>query len=373
MRIEVPELALVVLLGAAGAGKTTFARARFKPTEVVSSDACRALIADDEADQSATPAAFEVLHLITSLRLRRRRLTVIDAVNARAADRRPLLTLAREHDVEAIAMVFNLPESLCIERDRGRPGRSVGARVVRAQYEAIRRSLPGLGDEGFETVHLFDSGEDAEMAVVRRVPLPVNRRWERGPFDVIGDVHGDLPQLIELLRRLGYRVGDGSAATSHTDGRKAVLVGDLVGSGPDSAGVVQLVAEMAAAGSALCVRGDQDDGLARTVRGELPESSLRFLNSLPSHYVLAGGQLVVTHAAILPEMQGRDSARVRAFCREGQAGWQRKWRGRALVVHGHDPVPCAQWEGRTVNVDTGSVRGGRLTALRYPELQLVSI
>lgn len=375
MRIEIPELALLMLVGPAGAGKTTFARARFKPTEVISSDFCRALIADDEADQSATSAAFQVLHLIAGLRLRRRRLTIIDAVNARPIDRRPLLTLARDHDSAAVALVLALPEHVCVARDRARPGRSVGSRVIRAQREAILRSLPGLRDEGFDAVHVFESAGAMESANLRRVPLPVNRRWERGPFDIIGDVHGRLAQLVQLLRRLGYQVETGPAgeatAASHPDGRKIVLVGDLVGPGPDSSGVVRLLMRMAAAGTALCVRGDQD-ALVRPGDLELPEGGARFLDGLPSHYLLAGGALVVTHAGILPEMLGRDSARVRAFCLQGQAGWQQKWRGRALVVHGHSPVACARWIGRTVDLDTGSVSGGHLTALRYPELELVS-
>ncbi len=373
VRIDIPELALVVLVGPAGAGKTTFAQARFKPTEVISSDQCRALIADNESDQSATPGAFQVLHLIAGLRLRRRRLTVVDAVNARAVDRRPLVALAREHDSAAIAFVFALPEALCIERDRARTGRSVGHRVVRAQREAVLRSLPGLSQEGFDAVHVFDSGEAVEAAVPRRVPLPVNRRWERGPFDVIGDVHGHLDQLLELMRRLGYYVEPAANGASHPNGRKAVLVGDLVGTGPDSAGVVSLVAGMVASGSAFCVRGDLDDTLPRTDPDRITEQSANLLDGLPSHLVLAGGALVVTHGGILPEMQGRDTARIRAYCLRGEAGWQRKWRGRTLVVHGHDSVPSARWEGRTVNLDTGVGRGGRLAALRYPELELVSL
>ena len=375
VRIEIPELALLMLVGPAGAGKTTFARARFKPTEVISSDFCRALIADDEADQSATPAAFQVLHLIAGLRLRRRRLTIIDAVNARPIDRRPLLTLAREHDCAAVALVFALPEQVCVVRDRGRPGRSVGSRVIRAQLEAILRSLPGLREEGFDAVHVLDSPEAMEVATLRRVPLPVNRRWERGPFDIIGDVHGCLTQLVELLRCLGYQVETGPAGAaigaSHPAGRKVVLVGDLLGPGTDGSGVVRLVMNMSAAGRAICVRGDQD-ALVRRGNLELPVGGARFLDGLPSHYVLAGGALLVTHAGILPEMQGRDSARIRAFCLQGQAGWQQKWRGRALVIHGHSPVSCARWTGRTVDLDTSSVSGGKLTALRYPELELVT-
>jgi len=356
--IEIPELALVVLVGPAGAGKSTFARARFRPTEVVSSDACRALVADDERTLSATPDAFQVLHLVAALRLRRGRLTVVDAVSARPADRRPLLELAAAHDCAAVAIVFDLPAELCVERDRAR-GRTVGERVVRAQRDAVARSLPGLREEGFEAVHVLPAAPPGDAATVRRVPLPVNRRRERGPFDVVGDVHGCLAPLLALLQRLGYTVGAGPggepANAVHPDGRRLVFVGDLAGPGPDGDRVERLVSGMAATGSALRVRGDHD--------GE----------GLPSHLVLAGGSLVVTHAGIRREMVGRDSARVRWFCLAPEAGWADDYTGRALVVHGHDPVPCPRWRGRTLNVDTGCVGGGLLTSLRHPELELVSV
>jgi protein phosphatase len=377
VRIEIPELALLVLVGPAGAGKTTFARSRFKPTEVVSSDFCRALVADNETDLSATPAAFQVLHLIAGLRLQRRRLTVIDAVNARAVDRRPLLALAGEHDCATAAIVFDLPEQVCVQRDRARPGRSVGPRVIRAQREAVLRSLPGLREEGFDAVHVLDSLEAAEAATIHRVPLPVNRRWERGPFDVIGEVNGRLDELVDLLRCLRYEVHVGSygevRGTSHSEGRKVVFVGDLVGSGPDSGGVVRLVAAMCEAGVALCVRGDQDDAVVRAGGDRLPQPLVGFLDGLPSHLVLAGGALVITHSGILPAMVGRESGGVRAFCLEAQPGWQRKWRGRVLVAHGHAAETRARWDGRTVNLDSGMASGGRLTALRYPELELMSV
>ena len=378
MRIEIPELALLALVGPAGAGKTTFARSRFKLTEVVSSDFCRALVADDEADQSATPAAFDLLHLIVRLRLRRRRLTVVDAVNARPVDRRPLLALAREHDCAAVALVFDLPEEVCVQRDRARRGRSVGSRVIRAQRSAVLRSMPGLREEGFHAVHLFDTPDAVEAATLRRVPLPVNRRWERGPFDVIGEVDGRLAELVELLRCLGYSVqsgAHGAATASHPDQRKVVFVGDLLGSGPDSLEVVGLVAAMCEAGRGYCVRGDQDYGPARAMRGGdgLPDQLVRFLDGLASHLVLAAGRLVVTHAGILPEMVGRESDRVQAFCISGEPGWQRRWRGRVLVAHGHAGSAPDRWQGRTVNLDSSKAGGRRLTALRYPELELVSV
>src|SRR2546429_1037992 len=369
VRIEIPRLALVVLVGAAGAGKSTFARAHFKPTQVISSDVCRALVADDERDLSATPAAFEVRHRVASLRRRRGRLTVVAAVSARPADRRPLLALAAAQHCQAVALVLDLDADLCVRRDKERDGRTVGEAAVRAQWEAVRRSLPGLRNEGFEAIHVLSSPEAVAAAVVRRAPLAVDRRWERGPFDVIGDVHGRLDQLSVLLREMGYRVEPGPGGepvgAAHPDGRKAVLVGDLDGPGPDGAGVRRLVRAMVEAGSALCVRGDRDVPAAASAGADAA-----FLAGLPSHLVLAGGSLVVTHAGILREMQGRESAGVRAFCLEAEPGWPERYRGRALVVHGHDPVTCPRWLGRTLDLDTGCGAGGALSALRYPELEL---
>jgi protein phosphatase len=369
VRIDVPDLCLVVLIGPAGAGKTTFARACFKPTEVISSDFCRALVADRAGDQSATPAAFEVLHLVTALRLRRRRLTVVDAVNARPADRLPLLDLARAHDCAAVALVLDLPEQVCVQRDHARPGRSVGPRVIAAQSAAVRRSLPGLREEGFAAVHVLGAAEDVEAAALRRVPLPVDRRWEQGPFDVIGDVHGRLDALVALLDRLGYRVEPGAdgrpACAAHPGRRRAVFAGDLVGPGRDDAGVVRLVMGMAGAGAALCVRGDRDDGPA----AGLPEAAGRFLAGLPSHLVLARGRLVVAHAGVRSDMMGRDSPRVTAFCLRAEPGWALTYRGRAVVVHGHEEVPRPRWEGRTLALNAAGV----LAALRHPELSLVSV
>jgi protein phosphatase len=369
LTIDVPELCLVVLIGPAGAGKTTFAHARFRPTEVVSSDACRALVADRESDLSATPDAFEVLRLVASLRLRRRRLTVVDAVSARPADRRSLLALALARDSAAVAVVLDLPEEVCVARDHARPGRTVGPRAIAAQRAAIQRSLPGLRDEGFAAVHVLGSTAEVDAAVVRRVPLPVDRRRERGPFDVIGDVHGRLAALVALLARLGYRVELDAAgapvSARHPEGRRAVFAGDLVGPGPDDAGAARLAMGMVHAGAALAVRGDRDDELGSVLA---PEAA-GFLAGLPSHLVLAGGRLVAVHAGVTSDMQGRDSPRVTRFCLRAEPGWASSYRGGALVVHGHDPVARAGWEGRTIGLRTDDA----LTALRHPELELVSV
>jgi protein phosphatase len=165
--IAIPRPSLVVLVGPSGAGKSTFARKHFKRTEVVSSDFCRGLVSDDESDQSATEAAFEVLRLIASKRLKAGRLTVVDATSVQPYARGPLLTLAREHDVPAIAIVLNLAEDLCVARSQARPGRPVPPEIVRNQVRDLVGSLPGLlRNEGFRLVCLLTTPEEIDSVLV---------------------------------------------------------------------------------------------------------------------------------------------------------------------------------------------------------------
>lgn len=171
MKIEIPEPALVVLVGASGSGKTTFAHAHFKPTEIISSDRCRALVADDEADQSATKDAFEVVHLIAAKRLARGRLTVIDATSVQFEARRPLLALAREYQVPPVAIVFSLPEAVVQERNLQRAQRQVISHVIGEQHENLRRSLKGLEREGFARVYVLWSPDEIASVKIERLPL----------------------------------------------------------------------------------------------------------------------------------------------------------------------------------------------------------
>ena len=153
--LSIPELSLVLLVGVTGSGKSTFARAHFKPTEVISSDFCRGLVADDENDQSATPAAFELLRFIVGQRLKAGRLTVVDATNVQPEARRNLVLVAREYDVLPVAIVLDLPERLCAERNAQRPDRDFGSHVIRRQRQQLRRHLKSLSREGFRTVHVL--------------------------------------------------------------------------------------------------------------------------------------------------------------------------------------------------------------------------
>ena len=203
MSITIPEPSLVVLIGPSGSGKSTFAARHFASTEVLSSDFCRGLVSDDENDQAATKDAFDVLIYIAGKRLAAGRLTVVDATNVQPEARKPLVALAREHDFLPVAIVLNLPEKLCHERNRDRPDRDFGPHVVRNQTRQLRRSLKRLKKEGFRQVFVLSSPEEVATATVERQRLWTNLEHESGPFDIIGDVHGCYPELVALLERLG--------------------------------------------------------------------------------------------------------------------------------------------------------------------------
>jgi len=409
MTITIPELSLVVLIGPSGCGKSTFAAAHFKRSEILSSDFCRGLVSDNENDQTATKDAFEVLHFIVLKRLAAGRLTVIDATNVQPESRKPLVALAREFHVLPVALVFNFAEKLCQERNRTRPDRDFGPHVIRNQAQQMRRSLRGLEREGFRHVHIFEKPEDLEDLVIERQPLWNNLKHEHGPFDVIGDVHGCFDELIALFQQLGYSVQQSGTDFRVTppDGRKAIFVGDLVDRGPKIPETLRLAMAMAKAGTALCVPGNHDMKLLRKLRGkdvqithgladtlaqlepeppEFKREVAEFIDDMVSHYVFDDGELVVAHAGMKEEMQGRGSGAVRSFALFGETtgetddfglpvryNWAADYRGRAMVVYGHTPVAEAEWLNRTINIDTGCVFGGKLTALRYPEKELVSV
>ncbi|MEV6557728.1 polynucleotide kinase-phosphatase [Nocardia sp. NPDC051756] len=410
--LSVPELSLVVLIGSTGSGKSTFARKHFRPTSVVASDACRGVVSDDENDQSATPEAFALLHHIAGVRLRRGLRTVVDATNVQAKSRQELIAVARAHDVLPVAIVLDVPDSVCLERNSARPDRAtLGAHVVVRQQRELRRSLRGLEREGFRKVYVLRGVAEVEAATIVDEKAWNDKRELTGPFDVIGDVHGCRSELETLLGELGYaldRDDVGRAINArHPAGRTAVFVGDLVDRGPDTPGVLRLVMGMVAAGTGLCVTGNHENKLVRALDGKqvrvahgLAESLAQleaedevfrkaahdFCRGLVSHYVLDGGKLVVAHAGLKEEFHGRASGRVRSFAMYGETTgetdeyglpvrypWANDYRGRATVLYGHTPVLDLQWVNNTLCLDTGVVFGGRLSALRYPEREPVSV
>ncbi|MDG4858155.1 polynucleotide kinase-phosphatase [Streptomyces sp. T-3] len=400
--LAVTDLSLVVLVGATGSGKSTFARKHFKPTEVISSDFCRGLVADDENDQGASRDAFDVLHYIAGKRLAAGRRTVVDATSVQSDSRKQLIELARKYDVLPIAIVLDVPEEVCAERNAARADRAgIPRRVIQRHQRELRRSLRHLEREGFRKVHILRGVEEVESAEIRTEKRYNDLSHLTGPFDIIGDIHGCRSELDTLLGKLGYVDG------AHPEGRTAVFVGDLVDRGPDSPGVLRRVMSMVASGNALCVPGNHENkfgrylkgrnvqhthGLAETIEQMEAESEefrtqvREFIDGLVSHYVLDEGKLVVCHAGLPEKYHGRTSGRVRSHALYGDTTgetdefglpvrypWAEEYRGRAAVVYGHTPVPTASWLNNTICLDTGVVFGGKMSALRWPERELVDV
>ncbi|MEM6486380.1 MAG: polynucleotide kinase-phosphatase, partial [Pseudomonadota bacterium] len=360
-----------------------------------------------------TKDAFELLHFIASKRLALGRLVVVDATNVQAEARRGLLKLAKEHHVIPMVLVLNLPERVCLDRNRDRPNRNFGPHVVRNQCRQLRQSLKKLKREGFRQIHVFTSEQEIASVTIVRQPMWTDKRSEHGPFDIIGDVHGCFDETVALLELLGYTVERESDSGEHRyrvtppHGRTAFFVGDLVDRGPNSPEVLRLVMDMVDDRVAMCVPGNHDvkllkklsgkkvnmaHGLAETIEqldalpAEFIERIKSFLSDLISHFVLDDGKLVIAHAGMKESFQGRGSGAVRSFALYGETtgetdeyglpiryNWASEYRGQAMVVYGHTPIVEPQWLNNTLCIDTGCVFGGKLTALRYPEKELIQV
>jgi len=408
-KVSIPEFCLVLLVGPSGSGKSTFGRKHFRPTEVISSDYCRGIVSDDENDQTCTKEAFELLYFIVEKRLKSRKLTVVDATNIKPEDRKGLIQLAKKYHALSAAFIFDLDMNVCIERNKMRPDRMFGAHVVRNHVKALKRGLKRIKTEGIRYQFRLSSPEEVEAIEIDRQKLWTDKREECGPFDIIGDIHGCATELELLLCKLGYIVEVKNKIYSITPpvGRRAIFVGDLVDRGPRTPDVLRIVKNMVEAGTAFCVAGNHENKLVRALNGrnvkinhglgesleqldsetpEFKEEMRVFMDGLISHYVMDMGKLVVAHAGISEDMQGRSSGAVRSFCLYGETtgesdefglpvrfDWAREYRGQAKVVYGHTPVLDAEWVNGTICIDTGCVFGGKLSALMYPEMELVEV
>lgn len=415
MNLNIPEVSLVLLIGPSGAGKSTFGKQHFDEFEVVSSDHCRGIVSNDTNNQAATNDAFDLLHYIIRQRLRNGLLTVIDATNVQRESREKLIRLAREEHALPAAIVLDIPQGICDARNAERPNRSFGKHVVRRQIKQLKRSIRGLKKEGFSRIHVLRSPEEvAAVTGITRDRLYSNKKHISGPFDIIGDIHGCYVETLELLKKLGYLITEVDKTKqnhgfniTHPEDRKVIFLGDLVDRGPNSPAVLKLVMSMVNSGIAYCVAGNHDNKLHRKLKGnnvktnhglaetleqlegetEVFINELKaFLYSLTSHFVFDDGRLVVAHAGLKENMQGKASGAVRAFCLYGETtgetdeygfpvryNWASEYRGKAKVIYGHTAVLEAEWFNNTMDIDTGCVFGGQLTALRYPEEELVAV
>ena len=404
-RIELPEFCLVAMIGGTSSGKTSFANRFFKPTEVLSSDFFRGMVCDDENCQSISGDAFDLLFYAANKRLNNMKLTVIDATNIQQSARKQIIDLAREQNVHAAAIVLNLPESVMQERNKARPERNFPDRVIRQHCHDVKRSIRGLKREGFRFVYVINSLDQLENTEIVRTKLWNDKKELHGPFDIIGDIHGCCDELEMLLEKLGYVKEDG--VYTHPNGRKAAFLGDFCDRGNRNADVLRLAMDMVKSGNAIAVPGNHDVKLLKYLRGKsiamthgidrtiaeieakgdsFKSEVAEFIDSLISHYVLDDGKLVIAHAGLKQEYIGRGSARVREFCLYGETtgetdsyglpvrlDWAGDYRGRATIVYGHIAAKEVKTQNSTYCIDTGCVFGGKLTAYRYPEREIVDV
>lgn len=410
MLIQIPEFSLVVLIGCAGSGKTTFAHSVFSEDTLVSSGDCRRMISLSDHDPQASHDTFELMHTIIGMRLKRRLRTVVDACHLSSDSRRPLVELARKYHARLVAIVFDLPFELCLENlKRGRT-EALDEETLQRQYKSLQSQKRGLNHEGFHEIYTLSSLQDIKQTYLRTLKPPFDQRESKGPFDIIGDIHGCADELIELLQKLGYAVHASKGGTpqiSHPQGRQLIFVGDLVDRGPAVVKVLQIVMQAVKSRAAYCVVGNHENKLLRYLAGrrvkithglertidqlEMESRHFRdelytFLGQLSDHLIFDDERLVVVHAGIKEEFIGRNSGEIRAFCMYGETSseldefglpmrlpWAKNYFGDALIVYGHTPVSSPHWTHNSINIDTGCVYGGSLSALRYPERELVSV
>ncbi len=403
---------LVLLVGPTGAGKSTFAAKWFASDEVVSLDACRILVSGDVNDQSSTRDAVAVASAIVEARLSRRLLTVVDATNVRNEDRRRWIDLAERTHTMVTAIVLDPGMSFCHDHARRRDAR-YSPKAVENHHVLLRRDSRKLTKAfGIRQAYTLDSPEAIETAFVTRRPTYNDLRHVELPLDIVGDVHGMTDELEALLSRLGWTVswsGDGearAATLSHPDDRRLVFVGDMVDRGPRSLDALRIMRSAVMSGVGYAVASNHDARLSRWLRGKsvseggglettiaefegLSEAFRTdmgaFLDGLPSHYVFDGGNLAVAHAGLSEEMVLGASKETREFAvygpktpkdaegRSTRIDWAQYYRGRAAVVYGHIATDEAVWFNNTICLDTACVFGGSLTALRWPEKELVSV
>jgi len=403
MEIILPEIALVVVLGPSKSGKTTFTRKHFAPSEVFHLDEIHEHYAPERKGSDTEADDLDTFHFLLEKRLKQGLLTVIDGSFITQSSRKKMREIARRYSTQLIGIWMDLPESELVSRHtQGDSMAKARLEMARLQAHADKFQL-----EGFKQVYRLDTQADIDAVDFVRTQFSCNQRALSGPFDVIGDVHGCLVELESMLAQLGYVQAEGAPTYRHPDGRTAIFVGDLISRGPSSLATLAIVRAMVAHGSALSVKGNHETDLLSAMQGQeinlhnglqptldqvaqLPaeeqEQILAFIDQLPFHLLLDEGKLAVAHGGIKANMQGRESADIESFNLYAESGgpsnhwgmeikptWALEYEGNATVVHGHLPVKTATWTKQVLNLDTGCVYGGHLSAFRYPEREIVTV
>jgi predicted kinase len=414
--VHIPDFCLVVLMGPPAAGKSTFAAKCFRPSEVISLDQLRLMISDDAHDAGSGAAAAGLMYQIIAERLSRRLLTVIDTTGLTPGEHDKFFLIAKQHQADIRFIAFDIHKKICLARNALR-SQPVPEDILIAYAKAMKDAINVCGqDKRYYPFTVFRSVEEVDRAVVERIPLECDARDLTGPFDIVGDIHGCREELEHLLVTLGYEMRpDADIADrlvwSHPEGRTMIFVGDFTDRGPDSPGVMQIVMNMVDAGTGLAVLGNHDEKFRRQLEGRhiqvgtalqgtleqfdaLPENvrdalfdRMRiFFNQLPVHLWLDHGKLVVAHAGLKEAFHGRVSSEIKSFALFGDVtgekdkhgypvrlDWAQDYAGSAVVVHGHVALAATRILNNVFSIDTGCAFGGNLTALRYPEIELVSV
>ena len=384
MHIKVPEFALVIVVSANTTVKTNFINQHFTDSETVDSSDLKSI----------------------ERRLKEKLFTVVYQTDIQSKSFQRLARLAKKYHCKPVAIVINLDE------DTLRKHANEPLHLIKRQANQVKTFTKNHRYNGIRKLYELDSVEAIDLSTLYRYKFWCNRQDEIGPFDIIGDVHGCAEELEQLLIKLGYKIEIGQSfpygyEITPPSNRKAFFVGDLTDRGPDSPKVLRIVMSMIKQKKAFCVRGNHDDKLYRQLLGknvklkygleetveqldkepsEFVEQVRDFLGKLVNHYVLDRGNLVIAHAGLEESMHGRSSGKVNSFCLYGavtgkkdefglveRLNWAADYKGEAAVVYGHTPQFEPTWENNTMNIDTGCVFGGWLTALRYPEREIVQI
>ncbi|MDI2588380.1 polynucleotide kinase-phosphatase [Psychrobacillus sp. NEAU-3TGS] len=433
MKITLPNAGIVLLVGVSNSGKTTLLNKWIDEqlilsSEVISSDEYRAVVGDtefiqwaerprDEADSlsddyhALSREAFRLLDYALEARCRLNKLTFVDATHLYAEDRKHYIGLAKRHHVPITAIVLDIPQEILLERDALRKNPR-GKKRVKQQFQNWKRELRFIKKEGFKSVYFIREDDDIDL-IRKENPLLV----EVGKgIDIIGDVHGCYDELMSLLLQMGYEQNE-EELYIHPEGRKFMSVGDIMSRGPESLKTMQFFQRHVEQGLAYMTDSNHGWKIARWLDGrnvelkhgdekvaqefeqyekehgsskveELKETLKKFLLKAPSHYVLEKNGVktaVCTHAGIKDEYIGKQSTTIQDFCRYGDTeeintdgkpirkDWYVHHKGSLTIVWGHDPKPQPLRINNTINIDQGVAFGGRLTAMRYPEQQFVSV
>ena len=365
MEIHVPELSVVAIIGDDLSNQALFAKKYFKKEEIFS-------IAEEKK---------------VGRRLKLGQLAVVYISFTDEQESKQIITLGKKYHVTPIGIL--------VTKESTNESKEVLQRVEK------------LNKMGFKQVYKVNMPSELDKVTVKRVKLSNNKRDLKGPFDLIGDVHGCYDELCELLEKLGYEVDAANYKVTNKSGRTVVFCGDLVDRGPKIVEVLKLVMHMVAAGTAYTVMGNHDSKLQRKLHGanvkvihgleatlkqleKEPEEFIKklsaFLDGLVSHYVFDEGKLVVAHAGLKEHLHGRESKAIKDLAMFGETtgkfdehgfpirlDWSEHYKGKALVVYGHTPRLNPRMNNYTINIDTGCVYGGKLTAFRYPEQEIVDV